>query len=169
MRLTNKRLYTIIGELIGEKAIPVVKYLKDRKNVSEFVIAEKTKLDMQSTRNILYKLHNYNIATYVRKKDRKKGWYISYWTFHKKRVKEFIEKLKKERLAMLMDRLKKEEENRNAFFVCPKACTRLEFDQATEFNFRCPECGTLLYPQDNSKTIAYLKQKIKELKEELKN
>ena len=32
---------------------------------------------MQTTRNILYRLNNQNIAVYIRKKDRKKGWYIS--------------------------------------------------------------------------------------------
>lgn len=163
MILTNKKLFEVVGDLIGESGVDIVKYLKDRRNISEFVIAEKTKLDMQSTRHILYKLNDLNIATYTRKKDRKKGWYISYWTFNKKRVKDLITKLKKERLEKLREQLMREEEHHGNFFICTRACARLDFDQATESQFKCPECGSLLNQQDNTKTIINIKEKIKEL------
>jgi transcription initiation factor TFIIE subunit alpha len=163
MILTNKKLFEVVEDIVGESGVKIVKYLKDRKNISEFVIAEKTKLDMQSTRHILYKLNDYNIATYIRKKDRKKGWYISYWTFNRKRVKDLVNKLKKEKLEKLREQLRREEENRGNFFICTRACARLDFDQATEFQFKCPECGSLLNQQDNDKTISNIKEKIKEL------
>ena len=163
MILTNKKLFEVVEEIVGEAGVDIVKYLKDRKNISEFIIAEKTKLDMQTTRHILYKLNDYNIASYIRKKDRKKGWYISYWTFNRKRVKDLVNKLKKERLEKLKEQLKREEENHGNFFICTKACARLDFDQATETQFKCPECGSLLNQQDNSKTIGNIKEKIKEL------
>ncbi len=168
MALTNKKIYRLINEIAGERAIPIVEYLKDRKNVSEFIIADKVKMDMQTTRNILYTLNSYNVATYVRRKDRKKGWYISYWTFNKKRVKELIIKLKKEKINQLKRRLKKEESNKGNFFICSKACARLDFEQAVENQFKCPECGSLLNQQDNSKTIENIKKKIEELEKSLK-
>jgi transcription initiation factor TFIIE subunit alpha len=163
MILTNKKLFEVIEEIVGESGVAIVKYLKDRKNISEFIVAEKTKLDMQSTRHILYKLNDYNIASYIRKKDRKKGWYISYWTFNRKRVKDLIDKLKNERLEKLKEQLKREEEHQGNFFICTRACARLDFDQATDFQFKCPECGSLLNQQDNTKTIGNIKEKIKEL------
>lgn len=163
MVLTNKKIYGLINEIAGEKAVPIIEYLKDRKNVSEFLIADKVKLDMQTTRNLLYTLNSYNVATYIRRKDRKKGWYISYWTFNRKRIKELMDKLRKEKLVKLQERLRKEEANRDNFFICSKACTRLDFEQATEFEFKCPECGGLLNQQDNTKTIEYIKEKINEL------
>jgi len=163
MVLTNKKIHGLINEIAGEKALPIIEYLKNRKNVSEFIIADKVKLDMQTTRNILYTLNSYNVATYIRRKDRKKGWYISYWTFNRKRVKELIEKLKKEKIAKLKERLHKEELNKGNFFICSKACARLDFEQATEFDFKCPECGSLLNQQDNSKTIENIKERIKKL------
>lgn len=163
MVLTNKKIYGLINEIAGEKAIPIIEYLKNRKNVSEFIIADKAKLDMQTTRNILYTLNSYNVATYIRRKDRKKGWYISYWTFNRKRVRELIEKLRKDKIARLKERLRKEETNMGNFFICSQACARLDFEQATEFGFKCPECGNLLNQQDNSKTIDNLREKIKEL------
>lgn len=159
---------TILG-VAGENGVKVVKFLGNKSNVSEFIIADKLKLDMQTIRNTLYKLHTHHIATYIRKKDRQKGWYISYWTFNKKRIRELIGNMKKSQLEKLRERLHKELANRNTFFICPKACARLDFDQATEFGFKCPECGSLLNQQENVRTIEYLKEKIQEMECEMQS
>jgi len=163
MVVTNKKIQGLINEIAGELAVPIIDYLKGRKNVSEFIIADKVKLDMQTTRNLLYTLNSYNVATYIRRKDRKKGWYISYWTFNRKRVKDLIEKLRDKKIAKLKERLTKEEDNKGNFFICTGACARLDFEQATEFEFKCPECGNLLHQQDNTRTIEHLKERIQEL------
>lgn len=163
MALTNKRIMEVVSEVVGEDSVPVVEFLKDRKNISEFIIADKVKLDMQRTRNILYRLNTHNITTYIRRKDKKKGWYISYWTFNKKRIKELIGQTKKKKLEKLKEQLEREESNKNSFFICPQACARLDFDQASEFEYKCPECGSLLSQQDNQKTIENIRSKIKEL------
>lgn len=164
--LTNKKILETIREVSGDDGVKIAGFLKNKKNISEFVIAEKTKLDMQRTRNVLYQLNNYNIASYIRRKDRKKGWYISYWTFNRKRVKDTIEKIRQQKLEMLKDRLKREEDNMNNFYICDNACARLDFDQATQYEFKCPECGHLLSLQPNEKTILNLRERIKELQSE---
>lgn len=163
MILTNKKIQEIISQVVGDDAIPIIRYLRDRKNVSEFKIADNVKYDMQKTRNLLYRLNSHNVATYIRKKDRAKGWYISYWTFNRKSVKDLISKIKKDRMTQLMERLQKEEESAGHFYICTKACARLDFDQATEFSFKCPECGSLLNMQENIKTIKNLRKRIKEI------
>ncbi|MEM4268469.1 MAG: transcription factor, partial [Candidatus Woesearchaeota archaeon] len=101
-----------------------------------------------------------------RKKDSKKGYYISYWTFTPKRIKDLIASMKKGKLNQLKERLEREEANKNCFFICPAACVRLDFEQGTEFNFKCPECGAILVQQDNTRTIDYLKEKIKDIEAE---
>lgn len=163
MAITNKRIIEVVSEVVGEDSVPVIEFLKNRKNISEFIIADKVKLDMQRTRNILYRLNTHNITTYIRKKDKKKGWYISYWTFNKKRIKDLIGIMKIKKIEKLREQLKREETNKNSFFICPQACARLDFDQASEFEYKCPECGSLLNQQDNGKTIDNIKEKIKEL------
>ena len=159
--LTYKKIVDTVGEVAGDPAIKIVDFLKDKKNISEFIIADKTKLDMQTTRSVLYRLHGHNVASYIRKKDRKKGWYISYWTFNKHGVNDLIHKLKKQKLDKLKERLEKEETNLGNFYICTKACARLNFDQATEFEFKCPECGSLMHQQENERTIENIKEKIK--------
>ena len=61
------------------------------------------------------------------------------------------------------ERLKEEEANRGNIYLCPSACVRVNFEKATDFDFKCPECGSILNLQDNSKTIEFLQGKIKEL------
>ncbi len=163
IRLSTKLINDTISEAIGEDAIPLIEFLKNKKNISEFIIAEKTNIEIHMVRNILYRLQRFNLATYKRKKDSKKGYYISYWTFNPKRVKDLIVELKAQKLASLKERLEREEQNVNGFFLCPNTCVRLDFDRSIELDFKCPECGSLLIQQDNSKTIDNIKEKIKEL------
>lgn len=163
MVLSTKKLHEVITEISGKEGVEIIGFLKNKKNISEFIIAEKTKLDMQLTRHILYLLHGYNLATYIRKKDREKGWYISYWTFNRAKVKELIGRLKREKLDRLKEQLKREEDNKGNFYICLKACIRIDFDHAFNLEFKCPECGLLLNHQENEKTISNIKNKIKEL------
>jgi transcription factor E len=161
--VTKQNVKDTILAVSGDFGVRVIDFLGDKKNVSEFIIADKLKLDMQTIRNTLYKLHTHNIANYIRKKDRQKGWYISYWTFNKSRIKEMMHNMKKMQLEKLRERLDKEESSKGVFYICPKACARLDFDQATEFAYKCPECGSLLNQQENIRTIEHLKEKIQEL------
>ncbi|MBL7056585.1 hypothetical protein ISS07_06750 [Candidatus Woesearchaeota archaeon] len=163
MRITNNKLYETIKEVVGEDSVKVVEFLKDKKNISDFKIAEKTKADIHEIRNILYRLYNHNLVSYYRKKDRQKGWYISYWTFNKKRVSDVMKNLHYSKIEKFSERLKEEEENQGNMYMCPNACVRVNFEKATDFEFKCPECGTILNHQDNEKTISFLKNKVKEL------
>jgi len=163
MTVSNEKLYKAVAEIVGEDVVPLVKFLRNRKNISEFKIAEKINVEVNHTRNMLYRLHDHNLVTYTRKKDRLKGWYISYWTFNMKRLKQLIVLIQKQKLSHLKEKLQKEQSNQNYYFICPALCVRLEFDQATDFAFKCPECGALLAHQDNTKTIDNLKEKIKAL------
>ena len=163
MKLINTKVYDTVKEVVGEDSIKIIEYLKDKKNVSDFKIAEKVDEDIHHIRKILYKLYEYNLVTYYRKKDRQKGWYISYWTFNKKRIKELLDKNNREKIDKYTTRLKEEEANFGNFYLCPNACTRVGFDRAVDLEYRCPECGNVLNYQDNTKTIDFLKTKIKEL------
>ncbi len=163
IRLTNKIIEDALIEALGGDVLPIVNFLKSRKNISEFIIAEKTKIEIHQVRNILYRMHSQNLASYKRKKDSKKGYYISYWTFHAKKVKDLLLTMHKQKLELLRSRLLKEEANKGCYFLCAKACSRLDFEQSTQLEFKCPECGNLLQQQDNTRTIDHLRDKIKEL------
>ena len=157
----NKVIEEVVGEVAGNDVIPLVKKLKNRKNVSEFKLAESIKKEINHTRNMLYRLHDANLVTFTRKKDKKKGWYIYYWTFNLKRMKYLTVDLKKKRYAKLNERLKREKHGQ--FFVCGNNCIRLDFEQSMDFSYKCPECGTLLNQDDNTKKIVQIETEIKKL------
>ncbi|MEM3374783.1 MAG: hypothetical protein QXE31_06250 [Candidatus Woesearchaeota archaeon] len=172
IRLTNKKNKKILTklnyqktaeELAGKEGILIFNYLKNKVNISEYVISEDTKLEIHKVRKILYKFYECGFADYLRKKDPKKGWYISYWSLNNKRFKEFVYELHKRKLSLLKEKLKKEQENIESFYLCPNLCLRLNFEKAMDFNFHCPECGKILNIHDNKKTIDYLKNEINNL------
>jgi len=166
MKLTNKIIEDVVTEVAGEDVVPLVKNLKNKKNVSEFKLAENIKKEVNEIRNMLYRLYDSNLVSFIRRKDKKKGWYIYYWTFNLKRIKYLVKDLKKKRFQKLKERLERELDSN--FFICNKNCIRLDFEQATGFNFKCPECGELMNQEDNSEKIKKIEEEIKSLEKELK-
>ncbi|MBT5424525.1 hypothetical protein HOK76_08575 [archaeon] len=163
MKITRKFLEETASNAVGSDTVDIVLYLKGKENISEFVIAQDLKVDIHFVRNALYRLNNENMATYIRKKDRIKGWYISYWTLNTKQFIAVSEKMQVERLANLKTKLEKEQEYRDGLYICPNLCTRMNFEHAMEQEYKCSECGRILNPQDNSRTIANLKTMIAEM------
>jgi transcription initiation factor TFIIE subunit alpha len=173
MRLTPKKIEQILVAMLGEEGLPLIKELMNKDNISEFDLATKVKKDIKVVRKMLYTLYNSNLVAFTRKKDKIKGWYIYYWTLVPESVRFNYFKMIRERVAKLEEQL--EQEKRELFFVCPNKCTRLNFDQAMDFEFHCPECGQLIN-QDNSeikvelivKEIAMAQEELAKSKEEKK-
>jgi transcription initiation factor TFIIE subunit alpha len=159
-----KVIEEIVGELFGEEVIPLVFKLKAGKNISEFKVAKDMKWDIHQARSILYRLHEHGLATFYRKKDKVKGWYICYWDFDGTKLDYIRDKLKRQKLEKLEERLEKEESN--DFYMCKNLCLRSTFDHAVEISFKCPECHEIMNPVDNKRTIEFLQGKITELKQE---
>lgn len=166
MKITNKVIEEVVSTVAGEDTVPLILAIKDKKNISEFKIAEILKEQINITRNMLYRLLDQDLVHFIRKKDRQKGWYIYYWTFNPNQIRYLTVKLQKERLLKLKERL--ERENSAIFFTCPEGCIRLDFEQAMNFEFKCPECGSIIQQQDNSQEIAKIEHKIKEIEDFLK-
>ncbi|MBW2978857.1 hypothetical protein KY304_01975, partial [Candidatus Woesearchaeota archaeon] len=66
MKLTKKEIDDIICQVAGEDVLPLVKVLKNKKNVSEFKIAESIKKEINLTRNMLYRLYDHNLVSFIR-------------------------------------------------------------------------------------------------------
>lgn len=166
MKLSAKEIQEIISQTAGEDIIPLVNLLRNKKNVSEFKLAEDLKETVNAVRNKLYRLHNANLVSFIRKKDKQKGWYIYYWTLNTSRARFLFFELKKQKIIQLKERLEREQENQ--FYICPNKCMRLDFDQAMNFEFKCPECGKLINLEDNKEKITAIKQEIENLEKEIK-
>jgi transcription initiation factor TFIIE subunit alpha len=167
MRASKKIQDWVITFLCGEDVLPIVEYLKGKENISEFIIAEDLKLDLNVMRNQLYRLQKHNFLTFKRKKDKKKGWYIYYWTLNLSDIPFLYLRIKNEELSRLKSRL--EREKASNFFSCNNSCMRLSFEQSMEFNFSCPECGSIMNQVSNDHIISDLEEKIDKLEQEIQD
>lgn len=166
MKVTNKIVEDVISEVAGEDVIPLVRALRNKANVSEFKLADVIKREINLTRNMLYRLYDYNLVSFVRKKDKKKGWYIYYWTFNDNRIRDLALTVKRQKIEKLESRL--ERENSTQFFMCEERCMRLDFEQSHDFQFKCPECGLLLDAYDNAEQVKRLEAELEQTRQELK-
>jgi len=154
-----KLLKEIVTNLVGPSSAKIVDLLYDKKNVNEFLIAKVLKLTINQTRNILYKLADDGLVSFIRKKDRKRGgWYTYFWTLNSgKSLIKFREKLQKE-VENLHQQLaiKKTQQ----FFWCKNDSIEYTNETALLNNYTCPECGEVLELKDNSTQILNLEKQI---------
>ena len=166
MVLDTEIVTELVEEIAGRDVVQLVELIKGKVDVSEFKIAEKLNLTVNQVRNMLYRLYSHNLVSFTRKKDKKKGWYIYYWSLNKKSIEGVLTKVNQKQLEDLKARLSREAEG--LFYVCPMGCMRLQMEAAMEHEFRCQECGTLMKEQDNQKTVSNIKKMIIEREQELK-
>lgn len=165
MKLSQKQTEELIFEIAGKEGLSVYRILKGKKDVNEFLIAQKLKLTINQIRNIFYKFQAYNLVTSTSKKDRRKGWYIYFFTFNLIEASSAFINIKKEKIVRLEQQVSKEKAHQ--FYVCPNKDMRATLENAMEHNFTCVECGQLLVPDDNAKTVVKLEKEILNLKKEV--
>lgn len=139
-----------------ENSIPIIKCLLEGK-ITDEEISEEIEVRLNIVRRILYKLYDSGIASYKRSKDPETQWYTYSWKFDAEKVIETISEKYEKSSKEIEESLAYEEEN--MFFACYNGC-RYNFEEASELNFTCPECGITLEYQDNSSLIEDLKDKM---------
>jgi transcription initiation factor TFIIE subunit alpha len=159
-----KTLLTNVVE--DESNLPIVQSLIDGIETDE-EIANKTGIKLNIVRKILYKLYDLGLASYKRSKDPETQWFTYSWKFEKEEVFNRIIKDSENYLKMLNDELEREENN--MFFICPQGHMRLDFDDASDYEFLCPVCGEELEFQDNADIIKQIKEDIKMVESNFKS
>lgn len=154
-----------IRKVAGKTAEPLVTVLFNKKNINEFKIAGELKLTINQTRNILYRISNFNLLIYTRKKDEKKGWYTYFWTLNVQKSLEVLLKLKEQEMSVFENILK----NRltKNFYNCLNDNLEMSEETAMHHNFFCPECGELLQLVAEEKKTKEFSTKIEEIKKQI--
>jgi transcription initiation factor TFIIE subunit alpha len=153
-----------LQEIIGEEGLDVVNFLSDDEATDE-EIAEQTGIKLNVVRKILYRLYDYRLASYTRTKDREIGWYIYTWRLDLKRIYDILTERKRRILEELTKKL--DFETSNIFFSCKNDNSKVPFDIASEYEFRCPQCQGLMEYFDNQSTVMSLEEEITRLKKEI--
>jgi len=161
-----KLLNEIMAEVAGKQASEVLDLLIGKKDVNEFLIAKKLKLTINQVRNIFYKLSNFGLVSFTRKKDKKKGWYTYFWTLNTGRALELLDKKIKREIESLEHQLKSRETKR--FYLCNTCKTEISEDTALLHDFSCPECGEVYHLNEDKKIFDELRNRTDKLKRQRK-
>ena len=166
MKVIDKVIEDFLIENVGKDVIALYQLLNGKAPISEFVLAEKLNLTVNQVRNMLYRMYTFSLVDFTRKKDNKKGWYIYYWEFDNRKGLGVAIEHKEKRLELLRSLLKNEETTQ--YFSCPDGDVRLNFENAIEHDYKCPECDKVLTQDNNSRKIQRLQKTISEMENEVK-
>ena len=161
-----KLLKDVVSLIAGPSAVGIVDLLHGKKNVNEFLIAKKLNINVNQARNILYKLSERGLVSFMRKKDKKNGgWYTYYWTLDVSKSLESLKNVILESIENLESQLKSRETKR--FYHCEICELEMSEESALGYDFTCPECGEVLSLKDNSKAIEHLTAELENLRKDL--
>lgn len=164
--LTNRQVNKLLEEIVGHDGVLVLKACDLKKGITDEGIQKKTKLSLPKIRSQLNQLHYRGLIRYHREKNQDTNWYTYTWFTNKDKINEvissewgnYLEKLEKQ-----MDY-----ESNYIFYSCGNGCAKLPFELASEYDFKCPDCGTELTNVDNKVKVKELVKEIKEVKSLMK-
>jgi len=160
-----KLLHDLVEEMAGVNTGRIVEILFGKKDVNEFLIAKKMELTINQVRNILYKLSAEGLVTFIRKKDKRKGWYIYYWTLKTEKCLVKLEQCLIGKIESFNNLLNSRETKR--FYICKPCGIEIGEEKALEHGFSCEECAEVYELSDNSGSIRDTKAKITRTEKEL--
>ncbi|MCE4602742.1 MAG: transcription factor [Desulfurococcales archaeon] len=152
-----------------EKTIHIFRLLLQntgQKGLSDEDLESLTGYRQGEIRKVLRLFYEIHIASYRRGRHPETGATRYYWKIDVDTININMIRRKKAVLEKLKKRLEYEEGT--AFYRCPNDGSRYTFDEAFEYDFTCPKCGSILEEDDNRPYIEILRSTIKKLEEEIK-
>ena len=162
------RIVALRYKLDPDKTVEIAKRLleeADSKGLSDENLEEITGIRQNEIRRILRVFYELKIASYRRGRHPETGATRYYWTMDPQGINVFVLNLKRRILGKLRARLEYEEST--TFYRCPADGTRYTFDEAFDYDFTCPRCGSMLEEDRNDDRKAVLRARISRLEEEI--
>ena len=153
-----------LHELVGPKGMPVAAAPPDGE-VTDEELAEELGLELNDVRRALFILYENDLASYRRLRDEDSGWLTYLWTFEYDKIPEQLQS----EMHRLLDALeqRQEYEYNNEFYLCEVCGIRFEFDEAMDFGFECPECGSPVDAMENTALVGSMEERVDALRDEL--
>ena len=164
-KVLKKFLQDVVSSIAGKLAEEMVNLLNSKKHVNEFIVAKKMDITVNQVRNMLYKLSDYGIVSYIRKKDRRKGWYTYFWRIEPLKSLEVLKDIVGKRISQIKNQISQRE--KNVFYICNRCNIEMDEENSLLNNFTCPECGSVFEIRDNSKLLKEFRKNLAKSEEEL--
>lgn len=160
--MRNASIKDFLVEKIGDEGLILIELLfKGNKYVSEFTLAERSAIYVNTVRSLLYKLYENKIVSYSRKREKTRGWYIYSWKFNPEKLVSFLMKKIESESNSLKTMLN--EQSKDEYFYCKECQVKLPFAEAMEYNFSCPNCFKQMELTSPSKENKDVEKRINEL------
>lgn len=150
------QLSKFVSNVSGLKGVKVVKAIGE--GATDEKIEKSTKLKVSEVRSILNQLHNYGIVEYTREKNMSNGWFTYTWKLNMERAMQNYHNMKRREYEQLRELMNSGEGA--MVYKCKKGCASVQFDDALECKFRCPDCNGMLKNASNREEIKKIEQKI---------
>lgn len=158
INLKDDLVKEFIESSFSKEAYAVLLCLKKEGKTDE-MISKKLGLKVNEIRAFLNQLHYAGIIYYTKEKAKDSNWYTYTWFIKKERIAELLDERYEEELEKLKKQL--DFESTYTFFKCSKGCSKLPFELAFEYDFKCPECGSVMKSFNNEKEKKRLRDKIR--------
>ncbi|MFB6201721.1 MAG: transcription factor [Halorhabdus sp.] len=153
-----------LHELVGPKGMPVAAAPPEGE-VTDEELAEELGLELNDVRRALFILYENDLASYRRLRDEDSGWLTYLWTFEYDNMPEQLESEMYDLHEGLRQR--REYELDHQFYLCESCGIRFEFEEAMDFGFECPDCGSTLESMENTALVEAMDDRIDALEAEL--
>lgn len=163
--MLKKFLKDVVILTVGKNAEDIVDLLNSKRHVNEFSIAKKLDITINQARNILYKLSDYGLVSFIRKKDKRKGWYTYFWKFEIFKCLEFLKSFLIKKIEQLRNQINSREKKQ--FYFCKRCDIEFNDENALLRDFTCNECGDILSLKNNSKVLKDLNRNLEKFEKEL--
>jgi len=163
--MLQKFLKDAISSVVGKPADEMVDLLDGKKYTNEFLIAKKLDLTINQTRNILYKVSDFGLVSFIRKKDKRKGWYTYFWKIEIIKCLEFLKSTIQKKMEQIQFQIKSRETKE--FYTCEPCNIEFTEESALVHNFVCNECGSIVTRKDNAPVIKEYMKELDKLNKEL--
>ncbi len=163
--MLKKFLKDVMTMVVGKQAEEIADLLDGKKYVNEFIIAKKLNLTINQTRNILYKISDHGLVSFIRKKDKRKGWYTYFWRIEILKCLEFLKAAILNKMEQIHHQIKSRETKE--FYICERCNIEFNEENALLHNFMCSECGNVFTRKDNVPLIKEFNKDLDKLRKEL--
>lgn len=154
---------SVVRDRIGEDELTILEELVERGPTTDTVLAEALDTRTSTIRRALYQLYEERIADYEENRDREKGWLTFVWDYTPHEAMRALNDARKEAVREIEAEI--EEAQEKELFACEMGHARLEFADAMDVDFHCPECEGMLEREDRQERVASLEDQLNGLRD----
>jgi len=161
---SDELIRELIERVAGDVGL-IIYSLRPRREFTDEQMSEELGIEINDVRKALFALYELGLAEYRRKRDDETGWMEYYWKINYDKQNEVLRRELLKTKRKLEEKLEMEESS--IYYICINGCVKISYEEAMEYNFMCPRCGSMLEYFDTSIIVEKVKEEIEKIDEML--